>query len=434
MKTSKRNRLLGLALTGGFSLFGASGAFAAAGDVISNTATLGYSVGGTAQTGIESGTGAGNSIPGAGNGTATTFMEDRLINFNVVRGGATGTAVPGGTLQSVQYTLTNTGNGSQGFLLKGLNNADGTADPWGGTNDEFDATAVQTFVESGVTGGFQPAEDTAAFVATLAGADSVDVYVVSTIPLVDTGGAPLVNANVAVMTLVAQAAIPASTGIAGDAVVADDNGNASPGGTGFTNGTADVTAGVAATIADDPATEQIVFNDADGTQAGTGVADIVKNAQHSDDSSYTIQSAALTVAKVSSALWDFVNLNVSPKSIPGGSVIRYTVTVTNAAGAADATLTSIIDDLPLSLDAQFGDGNAANAPVSGANNVRITDGLGAVVFCQADAGDTTPVDGCDSAFGGTANRLSVDLSAVAGITNVLQATQTLTIEFDVVLP
>ncbi len=433
MKTSKRNKLLGLALTGSFGLLGASGVHAVAGDTISNTATLGYSVGGTAQTVIESGTGAGNSNPGVGNGTATNFVEDRVINFTVVRGGATGTAVPGGTLQSVEFTLTNSSNSDQGFLLKGLNNADGTADPLGGTNDEFDASAVQAFVESGATPGFQTGEDTAAFVASLASGLSATVYVVSTIPLVDSGSNPLLNTNVAVMSLIAQVANNNSTGVNTDAITNDDNGNTSPGGNGFTNGGANVTAGTVNDIADDPATMQTVFNDTVGTLAGSGVADVVKNAQHSDDSSYTITTATLTVTKTSAALWDFVNLASNPKSIPGGSVIRYTITIANAAGAADADLTSIVDDLPLSIDTQFGDGTNANAAVSGVNNVRITDGLSVVVFCQADANDAN-TDGCDSTLGSVANRLNVDLTAVAGITNTLQAGETLTIMFDVLLP
>lgn len=432
MKTRNRNKLLCLALAGSCSLFGASNALAAAGDTIANRATLSYDVGAVNQTVIESGTGAGNSTPGVGSGSDTNFIEDRLINFDVVRGGATGTVVPGGTLQSVQYTLTNNGNGAQGFLLKGLNNPDGTADPFGGTNDEFDGSSVQTFVEDGTTPGFQPAEDTAAFVATLAAGASVDVYVVSTIPLVDSGANPLVNGNVAVMTLVAQAAINGSTGIAADAIVADDNGNTSPGGTGFTNGTANVTAGVAASIADDPSTEQTVFGDAAGTQDGTGAAGAASNAQHADDSSYTVQTAALTVTKASAALWDPVNLATNPKSIPGGYV-RYTITIANGAGAANADLTTLSDVLAaaLDLDPDFGDGTAANNPTNAVgDSVQITHVNNAVTnFCTGAA----DADGCTYA-GGPGGTLSVDINAVMGAADAqLAAGESLTITFNVIV-
>lgn len=433
MKTSKRNKLLGLALTGGFCLFGASNTFAAAGDPILNRATINYDVAGSAQTLIESGTGAGNASPGVGNGSDTSFVEDRAINFTVVRGGVTGTVVPGGTLQSVQYTLTNNGNGPQGFLLKGLNNPDATADPFGGTADEFDASLVQTFVEDGTTpGSFQSVEDTAAFVASLAAGASVDVYVVSTIPLVDSGANPLVNTNVAVMTLVAQVAIDGSTGIAADAVIADDNGNTSPGGTGFTNGAENVAAGVAVTNADNTATEQVVFNDAAGTQDGTGAAGATQNAQHADDSSYTVQAAALTVTKASAALWDPVNLATSPKSIPGGYV-RYTITIANAAGAADADLTTLSDVLAaaLDLDADFGDGTAANNPTSAVGDgIQITHVDNAVTnFCTGAA----DADGCDYT-GGAGGTISVDVNAVMGAADAqLSAGESLTITFNVIV-
>ncbi len=430
MKTSKRNKLLGLALAGGLGLFNATNVNAAAGDTISNFATLNYNVGGAVQAVIESGSGLGNSVPGAGNGNTTNFIEDRVINFTVVRGGATGDAVPGGLLQSVQYTLTNNGNATQGFLLKGLNNADATADPFGGTADEFDATLVETFVEDGTTPGYQSLEDTVAFVATLAVAASVDVYVVSTIPQNDSGGNPLVNTNVAVMSLVAQAAISGGTGIAADAIVADDNQNASPGGTGFTNGGANVTAGVAGPVtSDDPTNEEVVFGEAAGTQDGIGAADVASNAQHSDDSSYTIATAALNVTKNSVAWWDPVNLDVNPKSFPT-AYVRYTITIENT-GTVAADLTTLNDTLAatLALDSDLGDGTAVNAPTNAVgDSFRVTHVDNAVtVFCTGAA----DADGCAVA----ANVITVDINAVmSGAPNAqLAAGQSLTIEFNVIV-
>jgi len=438
MKTSKRNKLLGLALTGSFSLFGATNVLAAAGDTVSNFATLNYDVGGSAQTVIESGSGAGNSVPGAGyavaNNLTTDFIEDRVINFDIVRFGATGDAVPSGILQPVTFRLTNNGNAAQGFLLKGLNNADGTADPWGGSVDEFDATSVQTFVENTIAGvpGYDPT-DTEAFVATLAAGASVDVYVVSTIPLNDSGGNPLVNTNVAVMTLVAQAAINGSTGIAADAIVADDNQNVSPGGANFTNGTANVTAGAAGPVTpDDPANEEVVFGEAAGTQDGTGAADVASNAQHSDDSSYTIATASLNVTKDSVAWWDPVNLNVDPKSFPT-AYVRYTITVLNT-GTVAADLTTLSDVLPvtLDLDLNLGDGTALNNPTVGAGvSVQVTHVDNVVTNSCTGAADA---DGCTYA-GGPGGTLTVDINAVMGGAPDAQlgAGQSLTIVFNVIV-
>lgn len=430
MKTNKRNKLIGLALTGSFSLFGATNALAAAGDPISNTATLGYSVGGSTQTVIES-SAAGNSTPGVGAGTATTFVEDRVINFTIADNGVTGSAVPGGAQQVTTFTLLNSSNATLGFLLKGANNLDGTIDPQGGTADEFDASSVQTFVESGANLGYQPLEDTVAFVGSLAAGASIDVHVVSTIPLVDSSSNPLVNGNVAVMTLIAQAAAAGGPGDGSGAIMNDNNGNASPGGAGFSNGAATLTTAVVAATADNPGTMDTVFNDQAGTQDGTGAADALQNAQHSADNSYTIATAALSVTKTSAALWDFVNLAQNPKSIPGGSIIRYTVRVDNT-GTVAATLTDVTDILPLVLDTKFGDGTDANLAVSGVNNVRITDGAGTVTFCQADNGDTN-TDGCRDDGGVGNNALEVILGTAAG-TALLNGGEFLTVEFDVILP
>lgn len=435
MKTSKRNKLIGLALIGSYSLFNATGVLAAAGDTISNRATLNYDVGGSAQVLIESGTGVGNSTPGATNGSDTDFLEDRLINFTVTRGGATSQVIPNATLQAVEYTVENTGNGSQGFLLRAFNNADGTADPFGGNADVFDTTVVQTFVEDGTTVGFQPAEDTVAFIASLAVSPVTQiVYVVTTIPATRSDlVTALVSDDVAVMSLVAQVAIDGSTGIAGDAIVADDNGNTSPGGTGFTNGAADVVAGVAVTNADDPTTVEVVFNDGAGTLDGTGAAGATQNAQHADDSSYTVQSAELTVTKDSLALWDPINLATSPKSIPGGYV-RYIVSVENAAGAADADLTTLSDVLPaeLVLDPDFTDGTAANNPTNAVGDAIAVVKGATTVFCTGDIADADG-DGC-SYTGGAGGTVAVDLANVGFAAIVpLAATETVSISFNTIV-
>ncbi len=437
MKTTIRNRLTGLALAGGFSLLYASGAMAAAGDTIGNTATLGYSVGGATQTVIESAGGAGNSTPGIGNGSATTFVEDRELNFSITRGGATSLVTPNGTLQAVEFTLLNTGNASQGFLLKGLNNVDTTADPFGGSADVFDATAVQTFIESNGTPGYQAGGDTISFVASLAPNVPQTVYVVSTIPLLQSDGlTALSNGDVAVMSLVAQVAVNNSTGIAADAIVIDDNNHASPGGSGFTNGTANITAGVAVpAIDDDPNAEEVVFADITaGTLSGAGAADTASNGQHSDDSSYTVQTASLTVAKSSVALWDPVNLATRPKSFPG-AYVRYTITVTNS-GGADADLTTLSDALvaSLDLDPNFEDGAAVLAPTNAAGDaIQITHVDNAVTsYCTGDAGDADG-DGC-SYTGGAGGTISVNIATVMGAADAqLASGESLTITFNAII-
>ena len=434
MKTSNRNKLLGLALTGSFSLLGASNAFAAADDLITNRATLNYEVSGTAQTLIES-SDAGNSTAGVGNGGNTSFREDKKILFTVAHNGSTGSVATGGTGQSVTYTLTNSGNSSQGFLLKGINSTLTAVDPHGGTNDAFDASAITTFVEEGTTPGYQVGEDTVAYVASLAAAASIEVHVVSTIP-----GA-LADDVVAVMTLIAHVATDGSDGTAGTAIVRDDNSHESLGGNGFTNGTADITAGVnIAAIPDDPTNMETVFADLAGEADGTGVADNASTAVHSAVSSYTVQSAVITVQKTSVTLRDPINGSSNPKSIPG-AYVTYTVTVSNA-GPADADLTTLADDLvaALLLDQDFVNaaGAASNAAGDSIEIIHVDNAT--TLYCTGDLNDTDS-DGC----GYTAASLvtaggvvDVDIfeamsEGAAAADATLAAGESLTIKFNVIV-
>ena len=436
MKKVKPIRLLSLLLAGSFGLMQAPSVFAAAGVPIGNTATINYEVGGATQTEIESAPGAGNSTPGAGAGTATEFVEDRLINFTVTRGGSTGQVTPGATLQWTEFTVDNTGNATQDFLLAGFNNGDGIADPQGGNADSFDATAgtIQTFVESNpVPDGFQPATDTAIFIDDLAAGAQATVYVVSTIPLDDSGGNTLVNGDVAVMTLVAHAA--ESGAGQGAAITNDDNSHTSPGGD-FSGVT--VNPGIAVTNPDGAGTMETVFGDADGTQDGTGTGDpdTQYNAQHSDDNSYTVQSAALTVTKTSIALWDDINANNNPKSMPGGYV-RYTIIIENT-GTVPADLTTIVDDLAplLDIDPDLGSGNLANDPEAGVGNTgqsfRMTHSNGASAFCTAAA----DADTCSYAPAGPGGTVTIDIGTVMGPDATLANGDTMTVIFNaiVVLP
>lgn len=433
MKTSKRNKLLGLALTGSFSLFGASNALAAAGDNISNFATLQYSVGTTPQTVIESGSGTGNSVPGAGyataNGLTTDFTEDRLINFTVNEvGGVTTTVNADATLQVQEFLITNDGNGNQDFLFTALNRITGTADPHGGTSlDSFDALSVQVFVET-ANPGFDPADDTAIFADEIAPLGTATVYIVSTIP----DSTVVSNGDIAVMSLVAQVAADGAVGVEGAAINNDDNGNISPAGT-YSNGGTAVALGTANDVGDiatGVGSEQNVFNDPAGTLNSAGVADIVRNGQHSADDTYTVAAAALTVTKTSIALYDPINIASNPKSIPGGYV-TYTVSVANAAGAADAALTTLTDILPatLVLDPNFvlNDGSTPTSGTAG-ESIEVVKGA-TTIYCTAAADG----DGCDYT-GGAGGTVTVTLTnAIFAAIMPLAATETVTIKFNAIV-
>ena len=418
MKNFKLKKLIGLALIGGASALSASTVFAAAGQTISNTATLGYTVSGVPQTDVPSNT--------------VDFVEDRKINFVVAEvGGATTSVVPGGTVQVQTFTVTNLGNDTQDFLLAALNRATGTADPHSGSTDIFDATSVNVFVETDAIPGYLAGagNDDGIFIDNLAPTNSVTVYVVSNIP------GTVTNTQVAVMSLVAQVADGAGTGVAADAIMGDDNSHVSPAGL-FSNGAQDTTAEVvaAATIADNAATVQTVFADAAGDidSAGT-VAGTASNGQHADSDSYTVAAAVLTVNKAVVAFWDPINGNTSPKSIPG-AYVQYTITISNA-GPADATLTTLSDVLQgaagsLALDANLILATATTPTPLAVVGVDIESGLGnavridttaagvgagtlrpgaGVTYCTGDDAVDTDADGC-SYTGGAGGTLSINLS------------------------
>ncbi|MDH5611779.1 MAG: hypothetical protein OEY66_04920 [Gammaproteobacteria bacterium] len=429
MKNFKLKRLLGLTLIGGLATLNASTVFAAAGDTISNTATLNYNVASVAQTAITS--------------AAADFVEDRKIIFTVAEsGGATTSVSPNGILQVQTFTITNNGNATQDFLLTALNRTTGTADPHGGANDIFDATSVQVRVDSALTTVLPTtdvfdgiATDSAIFIDNLAAGTSRTVYIVSTIP------GTVTNAQVAVMSLVAQVAEGAGTGVAADAIMLDDNNHVSPAGT-FSNGTQTTAAVAGATNVNGALTVETVFADVAGTLNSAGAADSASNGQHSDDDSYTVSSAALTVTKAVVPLWDPINGNTSPKSIPG-AYMQYTITVANA-GPAAAVLTTLSDALQAAVGSLALDPNlilaTATTPVPGAvvgvdiesaigSGIRINTaaGVGAgtsrlsagLTYCTGDIGDAD-TDGC-AYTGGAGGTLSITFSdaALASIAGML---------------
>jgi len=287
----------------------------ATGTPISNTATLSYTVGGVDPTG-------GTGIPA----TSAAFVVDAKINLTVTGTGVAIPVVPGSSAQVATFTVTNNANNPLDFTLA-------ANQPVGGTyltlTDTFDATACSTFVESNaVPDGYQAGVDTATFIDELpaapAAGSTATVYVVCNIP------AALANTDNAIVGLTATAAgtfnaagYVATGGVQG-AVITE-------------------TAG-----ADTAANVDIVFADVAGSE-GDGARDKA----HSARDVFQVQSAALTVTKTATLLCDPLNGNgptsgANPKNIPG-AITQWNITVSNAAGGAAATLTTISDALSATL-------------------------------------------------------------------------------------
>ena len=85
---------------------------------------------------------------------------------------------------------------------------------------------------------------------------------------------------------------------------------------------------------------------ADGN-GGTG-EEIDNDGAFSDEGTFAVSGANVTVVKSSSIIEDPVNGTTNPKAIPGAT-IQYCIAVSNATGSATATNIAVTDDLPFDV-------------------------------------------------------------------------------------
>ena len=264
-----------------------------AGSTISNTATVGYSVGGTPQTSVSS--------------NAAVFTVDRRITLTVTEPGNLTTQVaPGSSNQVTTFFVTNTSNAP---LDLGLTVAQSAASH-GGT-DNFDVTTPTIWINTGpsvASATFDPANSVqVTYLDELAADASRFVFVRAGVP------GTQVNGDVAGIALTAQAFEPGVVATQGALVTQTAGAN---------------TAGI-----------DTVFADA------AGATDAVTDGRISARDDYTVLAAALTVTKTSTIISDPINLLVNPKMIPGATV-EYCIVVANAAGGGTAQSPTISDLVP----------------------------------------------------------------------------------------
>ncbi len=294
MKTKSKNRFLAMLLVGALAVMTPQWVMAAgtpACTSISNQATIAFTVGGVSQTGIDSNT--------------SSFTVGNKVNVVVVRQDATAVSVtPGATLRTLTFRVTNTGNFIQDYAITAVAKDNGTANPFGGTlTDIFNGTNLAT---------------PTATVDNLAPDAFQDVTITETIPLT------VADTNIAVYTLTA-----ATLNADGTPLTVHNGNGAVKNADGSTACTTD-----------------FVYADAAGT-AGDG--DNANDAKGSARSAYQVASAVISISKSSVVYSDPINGTTNPKAIPG-AVIRYTLTISNAAGAAaSAVLTTISDALNANL-------------------------------------------------------------------------------------
>ena len=316
-----------------FLCLSSTSAFSAAGDVISNIATIDFVYQGNSL--VQESSPTGNIQTGVGNGSPTSFIEDRLINFSVVSADAA--AVNVASLQSaafLTYTLTNNGNAPQDFLLTAIN----TSSPFGVNADSIDPISpMQVFVEEGSNAGYLLAEDTEVFVDDLAIGATVTVYVVATMPVSIVGDA-------AAVALVAQVAEGGAVG-PGLAISNDDNGFISPAGS-YSNGAVDVLAGTANTVLNTSGLET-VFNDPAAVNPedadSSSVQDVRANGQHSDVGLFLVQTAAAPVVALNKTVTVIDTLGGTDPH--AGATLRYQIDVV-IGGASNINNLIISDVIP----------------------------------------------------------------------------------------
>ncbi|KTE17584.1 DUF11 domain-containing protein [Sphingopyxis sp. H115] len=286
--------IIGLAA---FSSVAAAPAFAAgttAGTTITNTATVDFQVGGVSQ---------------VQQSASNNFVVDRKINLLVEEvGTVTTNVVPGQANAVTTFQLTNSSNEVLDFALTATQIVGGTA-AHGGT-DTFNASNVRVYRDNTATGtvGSWDAGDTlVTYIDELVTDTAIRLFVVADIP---TG---LANNAVAGVSLRATAREGGLAGTQGGAITETTGAN---------------TAG-----------KDTVFADIAGV-----AGDIARDASHSDDDDYTVQTATLAVTKTSRVISDPFNNTSNPKLIPG-AVVEYCIAVANT-GSADATSVLINDPVP----------------------------------------------------------------------------------------
>jgi hypothetical protein len=377
-----------------------------AGTDIDNKATLSFSVGGSAQTPVESSP-TGNLTPGVNNGTVTTFKVDRRLNLVVATTNTAPVSVALGNANMITaFQVTNSTNDVIDVLLTNVPGMPNGSIGATGTDDaDFINGACTIHTDAA---GATPAITRLGSVA----ADAiVPVYVKCAIqPL--TALTPQTyaawNNRVNVVSLVGQAAVAA-----GGAAYTQDTG-------------ADVAGTVQNVFGDEAGGNGGVAGAAGTTNGGAGnAADAYRDGKHSANSAYKIIMPILTVTKTETLVCDPLNGVTNPKRIPG-ALVRYSITVANdVAALASGSLTTALDPLQAELlhDVNFVagtsaasclPGGAATAGGAAGSGFRLTTGVVAPTVQVRSAGPSYLTNAVDTDGAGIAGQ-SITINYANGL-------------------
>ncbi|MET0371295.1 MAG: hypothetical protein ABW039_07950 [Sphingobium sp.] len=336
-----------------------------AGTQISNTASVSYTVNGSAQ---------------STNSTTASFVVDRKVDFTVITD-QTG-ATPVNLSQTAAFTkfkVTNTTNGTQDFLLDPDQSTLSVGILTG--TDNFDISNMKVYVDSNNNGVYDVGVDTQDYIDELAPDQSVAVFIVGNVP--STNG--IQEAQVSLHVI---AAAGGQSGTKGNLLVATD-----------------LNLGNADNVVD------IVFadNDSDGA---LNLGDIAHNGQGRAYAAYEIgnRNVALTVTKSALILSDGVNL-LNPKALPGATV-QYCLLVHNGTLLTGANEVALTDILP-----------TTTTYVPGSISVGLPGGTCVLLGSTEDddSSDSAETDGYTASFDSTTNTVAANVGTVGGLGSVAVA-------------
>ena len=286
-------KAIGLILALAFFIGGTHTALAvgtASGATISNTATVDYDVAGDARSAL---------------GVAPNITVDNRVDLTVANTdvGNNVNVTPGTNNQVLTYTVTNTGNTTQGYLL--TTSVPTAGIPMGSIEIWLDTNGNGTW--DGGPGDTQYTLGTNAFDLDPNGVIGTD--------------------DVRTVFVVADTPAAATSGSTDDFHLVAQTTNA---------GTTTVTVAAGAPTAG----VDVVFADGDGD---AGAVDDPRDGRHTDAATYTVVSAALAVAKSVASTTDEFGTGFA---IPG-AVVQYLIRVTNSgAGTVDNNTVVVTDAIP----------------------------------------------------------------------------------------
>ncbi len=401
-----------------------------AGTIISNFATLDFSIGGVVQGDIVSSpTGNDNPdlISGDAGAEATSFMVDRKLDLLVTTDNNDHVLVtPGQATAALAYIVTNQSNAVSGDLsikLMAVHSKNPTGFAVGVDNFDVKNNVIKYYIDSNKDKVYDAADielptvdgvatlanvnpDVSYYVLVVADIDTVSLLVDGNVGIADASG---VNGSISALSLVAQVAETDDT-----IIDHDNNDHISPGSLAISNFVDDqavrddvfadnraigdttlVTRSVADTISDEDLTYDFVLPGGPHEASSSG-KDVPSNGQASDTSAFKIATAVIDLKKSVVTFCDDINGTSNPKSIPG-AYKRYSLTVTNATTATASAQLSILKDtlqaVAITFDADLLDGSGVpSMNVCAGSRATNAGGQGFRVSCGDVVPTTTGLD------------------------------------------